>query len=246
MRNINSWVASKYDVKNSKLIVSKDSKKINTGSRIIANCVANFYTRDIPKYAHGKLLDLGCGEAPLYAFYRDHVTDVVCADWKTSTHDLSYVDFHIDMTKSLPFKNDTFDTVIMSDVLEHISRPFDTLQEVSRIIVPGGHLILNVPFLYWIHEAPHDYFRYTEFGLRSICENYALKVIELSPIGGVPEVLGDLLAKISIRIPLLKYIVPHLINITLLYLLRFRWVKQLSNSSSNLFPLGYFLVAQKF
>ena len=58
-----------------------------------------------------------------------------------------------------------------------------------------GKLILSVPFLYGVHEAPHDYHRWTAFKLRAFCEANGLKVLELQPYGGGLEVVLDIVGK---------------------------------------------------
>jgi SAM-dependent methyltransferase len=56
--------------------------------------------------------------------------------------------------------------LVMADVLEHVPNPFDAAREIGRILKPGGAALLVVPFFYPIHDRPHDYFRFTEYGLR--------------------------------------------------------------------------------
>jgi SAM-dependent methyltransferase len=62
--------------------------------------------------------------------------------------------------------SDTFDVVVMADVLEHVRQPFQAASEIRRILKPDGSALLIVPFFYPIHDRPHDYFRFTEYGLR--------------------------------------------------------------------------------
>ena len=63
------------------------------------------------------------------------------------------------------------------------------MRGLARVLRPGGKLLLCVPFFYWIHEEPHDYYRYTEFALARFCELSELKIICLEAYGGLPEVL---------------------------------------------------------
>lgn len=66
---------------------------------------------------------------------------------------------------SLPFVDESFDVVLMAEVLEHLRDADLALAEIARVMRPGGSLVLTVPFLWGVHEAPHDYRRFTEFGL---------------------------------------------------------------------------------
>jgi SAM-dependent methyltransferase len=76
------------------------------------------------------------------------------------------VDLVCDLTKLNPFREKTFDAVVLMNVLEHV---FDTrgfLDQLSRILKPGGKLFVAIPFLLKEHQAPFDFVRYTQFALR--------------------------------------------------------------------------------
>ena len=62
-------------------------------------------------------MDLGCGKVPLYIAYRDLVSDIICVDWENTQHENEYLDLEYDITKVLPFVNEEFDTIILSDDL---------------------------------------------------------------------------------------------------------------------------------
>lgn len=72
----------------------------------------------------------------------------------------------------LPFLTDSIDVVWLCAVLEHIRQPFQVMQEVHRVLKPGGHVLISVPFIQEQHGFPHDYFRYTPNGMRSICHQF--------------------------------------------------------------------------
>lgn len=67
----------------------------------------------------------------------------------------------------LPFKDRTFDIVYSIAVLEHVERPWKVAEEIARVLRPGGHVVLELPFLNVIHDE-HDYFRFTDKGIRSL------------------------------------------------------------------------------
>lgn len=121
MKNKDKWVSSKYIYKNKRLTSSKDPKEVSISSRLMTNIIASYYEYYIPKYAKGKLIDLGCGKVPLYEIYKSFVTDNICIDWPNTLHKNMFLDYEYDITKDLPFENETFDTIILSDVLEHVA-----------------------------------------------------------------------------------------------------------------------------
>jgi len=92
----------------------------------------------------------------------------------------------------MPFSTGSFDSIFCSQVLEHVPEPLRVLSEFARILRPGGVLVLSVPHLAHLHNEPHDYFRYTEFGLRHLLKEAGLEVEEFRWSGGLLSFLGHL------------------------------------------------------
>jgi SAM-dependent methyltransferase len=113
----------------------------------------------------GRVVDLGCGTAP----YKDDILNIaneyIGVDWEKSVHDLSKLDIAADLREKLPIEGEYADTVVSFQVMEHLPQPGFFLSECYRILKKGGWLLLTVPFLWHVHEAPHDYFRYTRYGI---------------------------------------------------------------------------------
>ena len=76
-------------------------------------------------------------------------------------------------------------------MLEHVSDPFTAYREIGRVLKPGGCAVVTTPFMYRIHEAPYDFFRYTPFSHRAMAEKAGLQVSEIRPRGGYLTVLLD-------------------------------------------------------
>lgn len=245
MRNKERWVPSKFTYQNGKLMASRNKKEIGIASRLIADLVAKLYEINIPRYVKGRLIDLGCGRVPLYAAYKNYVTDNICVDWQNTFHHNEYLDYECDLTQKLPFTEGEFDTIILSDVLEHIPYPEKLWQEMGRILAPNGKVLLNVPFFYWLHEIPYDYYRYTEYALRNFAQDAGFKVLLLKPIGGTPEIMTDMIVKHLYRIPLIGRGLSWLVYYGMAPFVHSALGQKLSLKTSVHFPLGYFMVAEK-
>jgi len=125
--------------------------------------------------------DLGCGEAPYRDWILKRAEKYVGVDWGASQHEVK-ADLLADLSKHLPIESAAADTVVAISVLEHLCEPRVFLSEAYRLLKGGGTLVLQVPFMWGIHEAPHDFFRYTSFGLE-----YLLKVTGFSKISVIPQ-----------------------------------------------------------
>lgn len=245
MKNRDNWQPSKYVYQKGRLIASRDPAEVGVSSRLITDLIAEVYDINLPQHVKGKLLDLGCGKVPLYMAYKDHVTDNIAVDWGDSLHRNEYLDFECDLTNSLPFNDGEFDTIVMSDVLEHIPEPEILWREISRILAMNGKVIMNVPFYYWLHEQPHDYYRYTEFALRRFVKVSELRLLQLNSIGGAPEILADIFAKTIIRVPKVGRALAVFSQWITAYFIRTKYGAKVSQATRQSFPLGYFLIAEK-
>lgn len=245
MKNKGRWKPNKFVYKKGRFIASRDPREVAISSRLVADLVAGFYNTYIGKHCRGNLIDLGCGKVPFYEAYKNYISDNTCVDWADTLHKNEYLDFECDLTKDLPFENGQFDTIILSDVLEHIPRPEYLWKEMFRILAGGGKILMNVPFYYWLHEPPHDYYRYTEYSLRRFAESEGLKVLVLEPIGGAPEILADILAKNLLKIPRIGRTLSIGIQYLTYKFIRTSLGERISKKTSKVFPFGYFMVVEK-
>jgi SAM-dependent methyltransferase len=243
MHNHSNWLPTKFVNRNGQWRASRNSAEVGIGSRIIADLVAHFYQRELAVHANGRLLDLGCGKAPLLGIYQSCTTAITTMDWAQS-HGGEFVDICHDISRPLPLDDGSFDTVVLSDVLEHMPEPLALLQEIHRIMQPGGTLLLNVPFYYWLHETPHDYYRFTRFGLADLAAKAQFQVVVLTPLGGAPEVFCDLVGKMVAGRQYLGWIARCL---PALYqgAMRFQAFRRYAANSGETFPLAYGMVLKR-
>ncbi len=241
MKNKQFWKPTKFIVTKHGCMASRDVSEVGIGSRFSADILANVYEKTLKEHAKGVLLDLGCGDVPLLEIYNNYISDNICIDWKNSHHKNPFIDYEFDLNNKIPLPDEQFDTILITDVLEHISNPDLFWREISRLLKPKGKLILGVPFFYWIHEPPFDYYRYTEYKLRMFCSSNGLTILCLKSYGGSPEVMLDLIAKHIDFSKTLSTIFYFLSNIFMSSFIG----KILSKKTSQKFPLGYYLIAQK-
>jgi len=239
MKNTSTWIPTKFVHRAGRLRASRDVAELGIGSRLVADLVAACYDRHLRRHARGRLLDLGCGKVPLFAAYRELVTDVMCVDWNDDLH----VDRVCDLSQPLPLPDAAFDTVVVSDVLEHLPDPALAWREIARVLAPGGALLLNVPFLYPIHAHPHDHFRYTCFALERFARAEGLQPAVLEPVGGLFEVLADTFGKMLAKLPLMGPPLAALQQSLAAAFARSSAGRRLLAATARNYPLGYFMVA---
>ena len=153
---------------------------------MIEDRVAGF-ARSLPPGT--RVLDAGAGEcryARAFSHCRYVAVDLAVgdADW-----DYSRLDGVADLAR-LPFRDGSFGAAINIVVLEHVRDPGAVLEELSRVLAPGARLLLAAPQEWGVHQAPHDYFRYTRSGLQWLLERAGFDDIEIEAGGGFFTLLG--------------------------------------------------------
>ncbi len=131
----------------------------------------------------GDLYDLGCGEAPFREFFEDYADRYIGVDWSASLHNTK-ADIVADLNAPLPIPSGVADTVVSVSVIEHLREPQLMLSEAFRILKPGGNIVLEVPWQWWVHEAPYDFFRYTPYALQAMFSKAGFAEIVVEPLSG--------------------------------------------------------------
>jgi SAM-dependent methyltransferase len=141
------------------------------------------------RYAAGRMIDIGCGTKPWQGTFAPHVDEHIGVDHEATVHGLSRVDVIAD-AYSTPFDDCAVDTILMTEVLEHLETPERAFAECRRLLRPGGHLIATTPFSWPLHEEPRDFFRYSPYGLRHLTRAAGLQVVELRALSGIWSTLS--------------------------------------------------------
>lgn len=190
------------------------------------------------------VLDVGCGSKPYY--HEKIKARIVCADIvKTKkTHIVCDASF-------LPVKKSKFDGIICINSLYYYKNPFKAIEEFSNALKKNGKLVLIVPFIYPIHDAPDDRYRFTEYGLRELLkDDFEIKKIKAiggifnlpavffhSLIKGIPLVFPKSLRKITGFFSVIIFYIPYILA-QLISLLDFL-------DTTKRWPTYYFVAAIK-
>ena len=148
--------------------------------------IFNFIKSSLSLFS-GKILDVGCGKMPYkkYILENSKVTEYIGLDIDDALiYDKKIKpDYTWDGTR-MPFENNTFESAFGTEVLEHCPNPEIILKEIYRVLKPGGVFLFTVPFLWNLHEVPHDEYRYTPFSLERHLKNSGFRDVTIKATGG--------------------------------------------------------------
>lgn len=140
---------------------------------------------------NGNLLDFGCGSKPYKGVFTK-VSSYIGVDLKIEGREENhkYIDKFYD-GKTIPFEDETFDSLLSTEVLEHVFNVEDILKEINRVLKKGGKALITTPFMWEEHEMPYDFARYTTPALFHLYEKNGFKVIENRKAGNNIEVIAQ-------------------------------------------------------
>ena len=149
--------------------------------------------------------------------------------------------FYSDLTKKISISSKKYDNVLFFNILEHLPEYKLAFSEIYRIIKKGGFFIGSVPFIYQVHAAPNDYFRFSKQFFELNLKKYKFKQVKVKALG-----FGPFIASYSLLYPYLKYL-PLLSQIFLLlaYILDSFIQFFVKTDLKEIFPVGYFFIAKK-
>ncbi len=199
------------------------------------------------------VLDIGCADRWPEKFLPKECR-YIGLDYAVTAIDMynSHVDVYA-TAENLPFDTSSIDTILMFDVFEHIRDGDAALSETYRVLKPGGKALVQIPFMYPIHDAPFDYRRPTEFGVVALAERHNF-VIEKFGIRGKPLETACLLLNIAMVKSLLNAVgrrrilavllLPFVIVMTVLSNI-VGWVASSMFANDNLMPFSYHFILKK-
>lgn len=140
---------------------------------------------------NGTIVDVGCGQKPYRRFFSASRYFGIDVPYY-SGGELDVVpkaDVFAD-ARSLPLRDKAIDAVAAFQVLEHTPDPGQVIAEAYRVLKPTGAFLVTVPQSYPIHGAPHDYFRYTAYGIRHLLERAGFRVVSIRGNGSFGSYMG--------------------------------------------------------
>ena len=136
-----------------------------------------------------RVLDAGAGEGQYRMYFSGHSYTGVDLGVGDSRWNYSNLSALADLN-ALPFRSATFDAAVNIVTLEHLTDPQLAILEIARVLKPGGLLFLVAPLEWEEHQQPHDFFRYTKFGLQLLLERAGFSVLQMLPAGGFFRLLS--------------------------------------------------------
>ena len=145
--------------------------------------------RPLTPYLSGHMLNAGCGSRDVTPYLlANGVTQVTKYD--ITSNDPQVV---VGPLESMPFAEGTFDSVLCNAVLEHVADAEASMHELARVVRPGGHVVVAVPFLQPFHACPADFRRFTADGLGALGRRAGLEVVCILPVHSIAQTLGWIL-----------------------------------------------------
>lgn len=140
----------------------------------------------IMPHVRGRVLDLGAGMTKYKETIKKNATGYIACDVKKNEN----IDMVCDVT-NLNFPLESFDTIISTQVFEHVNNPFIVAQEIKNVLKTGGHAIITAPFMFPYHADPKDNFRFSRQGLEEIFKSIGFEIIESGIYGGFFMVISE-------------------------------------------------------
>jgi len=182
------------------------------------------------RYLGGRVLDVGCGAKP-YKLLLPGACEYVGMDCAKGVKPECFGSI-----PGLPFKDDVFDSVLCTEVLEHLPEPDKAITEIRRVLKKDGYLYVTVPQTWGLHYEPNDYWRFTQYGIAHLLKRGGLTVVEMERIGGIVSMVGQRVIDLiwNLEVSLLRLV------------LGLRWAQRLASALIVPLSLGFYVLALMF
>ncbi len=171
---------------------------------VIRKAIKDNLNKSIPLF-HGTLLDIGCGQMP----YKNHILKASPNIKRYIGLDFAhgkYADIKLpDITwdgKTIPLDSASVDCCLATEVLEHCHQPMTVLKEIRRVLKPDGVFFFTSPFIWPLHDTPHDHYRYTPFSLKLLLNEAGFEDVQINAMGGWDASLAQMIGLWLKRAPM--------------------------------------------
>jgi SAM-dependent methyltransferase len=174
------------------------------------------FRKNIPEL-RGRMMDFGCGLKPYQSLFLTDEYIGVDYQGEGPTYSHHKVDVFYD-GHTLPFPDNHFDSIFSSEVFEHVFNLPEIINELHRVLKPGGKILISCPFSFGEHEAPSDFARYTSYAIQHIFRSAGFDIVHYEKTGTFIEAI------VQLRIVYWdRNILTHLKNIPVIRTLA-RWI----------------------
>lgn len=139
------------------------------------------------KYSKGDLIDIGCGMKPYESLFYGHVNSYFGIDYEPTSEsnygEKTRADKYVDCTDT-GIEPESFDTILCTQVIEHVYDTRKFIAESHRLLKKGGHAFFTVPMSWRCHAEPYDYYRFTKYSLKEVFRNAGFEIIEIRELEG--------------------------------------------------------------
>ncbi|MCZ8197455.1 MAG: class I SAM-dependent methyltransferase [Flavobacterium sp.] len=143
------------------------------------------------KYLNGSTMDFGCGTKPYKEFFvknKEYIgVDLQIEGWEERQ---KYADCFYD-GRTLPFNEERFDSMLCTEVLEHVFNIEELLSEFNRVLKKGGIALITTPFMWEEHEMPYDFARYTTPALNFLYKKHGFEIVSHFKCGNNAKVISQ-------------------------------------------------------
>jgi SAM-dependent methyltransferase len=159
------WLSNKRRRWNIGRFISGDVRE----NPILGNLIAKLTKKDLHRFMAENASDkntlvVHCGDAPFQKFFPNRIR----------VNELPGNDVDIvALACGLPFKSESFGVLVCTGLLEHLAEPREALSEMKRVLRSRGTLLLSASSTFSTHNAPHDYYRYTVYGMRYLLRDWS-------------------------------------------------------------------------
>lgn len=149
----------------------------------IYRIVENEIARCAKLYLSGRMIDIGCGTRPFECIISPYISEYVGLDRANPFNKDAKIDL-IGSASDIPAADESFDSALSTAALEHLAEPESAIRECYRVLRHNGIAVYTVPFIWHLHAAPWDYYRFTSYGLEHMFTKAGFEVIEVRPLSG--------------------------------------------------------------